>query len=96
MFALTTPPEPPRLTTIPGYVVQVQYAVELERLVPFDPEDEDFDLRFRDWFINGFATRRNGADDIHQTHLAAGWKSRILPGIAEQDAAGKFTLFTMH
>ena len=96
MFTLAVPPPAPKPVTIPGYVVQVQYASELERLVPFDPDDTDYDLRFRDWYANGFATRQAGADEIHQVHLATGWKSRILPGIAEQDADGKFTLFTVH
>lgn len=96
MFALTVPPPPAEPAILSGYVVQARYGIELERLVPFDPDDEDYDLRFRDWFPNGFAFREHAANEIHQAQIAGGFQSRILPGVAERQPNNEFHFFTVH
>lgn len=90
MFALTQPPpKPPLPEIIRGLVVQITYDTTKEgRLTPFNPEDPEHDLMFRGWYANGFATRTHGATEIHDAHLQFGWRSRILPGVAEKQASG--------
>lgn len=100
MYAFSQPPAPaapPQPETISGYVIQAMYGSTHEgRLTPFDPDDADFDLRFREWFPNGFATRAGPAQEVHQAQLIGGFQSRVLPGVAERQANGEFAFFTVH
>lgn len=91
-------PPSPRPVTMQGYVIQALYndkQTETGRLTPFDPNDDSYDLQFRDWRVNGFATRAPQASEIHASQLAFGWRSRILPGVAEQVGAA-WLLHTLH
>lgn len=97
MFTLAVPPPPPKLPeVIRGLVIQITYGETKEgRLTPFDPEDAEHDLVFRAWYPNGFATRTHGATEINDAHLHFGWRSRILPGVAEKQASG-WEFHTLH
>lgn len=98
MLSFNVPPTPtPHPEIIPGYVVQIRYATGPDgRIFPFDPDDHGYDLMFREWTPNGFASRATGADEIHAAHLATGFESRILNGVAERQANGEFMFFTVH
>lgn len=95
MLSLCEPP--PKTEIIVGYVAQAMYTVTSEgRLEPYVPDDPDFDLRFRNWCYNGFASRRAGAEQIHQNQLDAGFQSRILPGVVELVPGKPPAFFTVH
>lgn len=97
MFALSAPPapEPPRVYT--GYVLQVRYSYTSEgRFQPFVDDDDVFDLRFRDWYPNGFTTRQTSIQEMSDLHEQAGWDHRVLPGVVERHANGVDLFFTVH
>src|SRR5689334_7498409 len=100
MFAGTGFGDPPSSLprTANGLVVQITYGPDTTgagKLWPFNPDDPDMDLVYRGWENVMFSTHSKSASEIYESQLAYGWRSRILPGVAEQ-VGEVWILHTLH
>lgn len=94
----SSPPPKPSTRTASGFVVQIMYGPDKTgagKLWPFNADDPDMDLVYRDWENVMFSTHSKSASEIHESQLALSWRSRILPGVAEQVGAN-WILHTLH